>query len=149
MPYTKEETREYNRQYNLKNKEKISQKQKEYREKNREKLKESDKQKYLKNKEKILQRNKEYKKEWRETPQGKKSHRITNWKQYGILCFDFDLLYDLFLKTTHCEYCDCELTTDRYIKPTTRCLDHDHSITDKFNIRGVLCNLCNKKDVLK
>jgi hypothetical protein len=32
---------------------------------------------------------------------------------------------------------------------TTRCLDHDHSITDRFNVRGVLCGKCNLKDVLK
>ena len=52
------------------------------------------------------------------------------------------------LKTTHCEYCNCELTIDRYNTPTTRCLDHNHNITDKFNVRGVLCHSCNVKDAL-
>ena len=110
-----------------------------------EKRKEYNRQYRLKNKEKISQQKKEYHK----TEAGKKTHRISQWKNRGILCFDFDLLYDLFLKTTHCEFCNCELTTDRYTQSTTRCLDHDHSITDKFNIRGVLCHLCNFKDVLK
>ena len=38
-----------------------------------------------------------------------------------------------------------KLNTDRYNTKTTRCLDHDHSITDRFNVRYVLCNSCNVK----
>ena len=53
------------------------------------------------------------------------------------------------LKTTQCEICEVKLTIDRYTTSTTRCLDHDHSINDRFNIRGVLCHSCNSKDVLK
>jgi len=103
-----------------------------------------------KNKEKIKQRrekNKEYYKQYRQSPKGKKSRRICDWKRAGILCFDYDLLYDIFLSTKRCEFCDIELTEG--ICMTTRCLDHDHSITDRFNVRGVLCGRCNLKDVLK
>jgi len=96
----------------------------------------------IKNKEKIS----EYKKEYRKTPQGKKSSRICKWKHRGILCFDYNLLYDIFLSTSKCEYCDCELIEGR--SSNSRCLDHDHSITDKFNVRGVLCRKCNSADVL-
>ncbi len=126
MPYKDpEKQKEYFKQYRLNNKEK----QKEYRNKNKEKIA-------------------QLKKENSKTEKGKKTRRIAQWKHQGILCFDYKLLYDIFLSTSKCEYCNCELTTDRYCKSTTRCLDHDHTITDKFNIRGVLCNSCNLKDVL-
>ena len=55
------------------------------------------------------------------------------------------MLYELYLKTSRCEYCNCEL--DKCSK-SRKCLDHDHSITDRFNVRGILCNSCNRKDVL-
>ena len=125
MPQTKEQKKEYNRLYRIKNKDRINEKMRLYDHKNKERIK-----------------------EYRQTEQSKKTMRISKWKQYGILCFDWNLLYDIFLKTSHCEFCKVELTIDRYIKPTTRCLDHDHSINDKFNVRGVLCHSCNIKDVL-
>ena len=117
--------KEYHRLYRIKNKEKI-------------------KQNHINNKE--YQR--EYQREYRQTDKSKKINRIGQWKYIGILCFDYDLLNDIFLKTTNCEFCNVELTTGRYNTSTTKMLDHDHNITDRFNIRGVLCNVCNIKDVL-
>ncbi len=114
-------------------------KNKEWSIKNREKLALKKKEYYYKNREKILE---SYK-----TPKGRKTKRISDWKGQGILCFDWLLLYDIFLSTKNCEYCNCELTEGT--SSSGRCLDHDHSITDRFNIRGVLCTSCNKKDVLK
>ena len=113
--------------------------------KNKKRLKELSRLNYLKNKEKRKENDKYY----RQSEQGKKVHRIGMWKYNGILCFDYNLLYDLFISTDKCEFCNIQLTTGRYMTSTTRCLDHDHSINDKFNIRGVLCNSCNIKDVLK
>tara|TARA_R110002167_G_scaffold87389_1_gene236209 strand:+ start:175 stop:522 length:348 start_codon:yes stop_codon:yes gene_type:complete len=98
-------------------------------------------------------KNKEYYRNYnvlhRQSPEGKKSSRISCWKTQGVICFNFDLLYDIFLKTTHCEFCNRELTVDRYNSSTTKCLDHDHSINNRFNIRGVLCHKCNTNDVLE
>tara|TARA_R110001592_G_C12776237_1_gene714476 strand:- start:156 stop:557 length:402 start_codon:yes stop_codon:yes gene_type:complete len=124
---TKEERKEYQKQYRLKNKEIMTEYQKQYR---------------LKNKENLAQ----YKKEYNKTAEGKKSKRITKWKLRGILCYDYNLLYDIFLSTKNCEFCNCEL--DKCSR-TRKCLDHDHTITDRFNVRGVLCHICNVKDVLK
>ena len=95
----------------------------------------------IENKEKIKQQ----KWEWSQSEQGKKSVTIAAWRHRGILCFDYNLLYDLFLSTTNCEFCNVELNTNT---KTRKCLDHDHSIKDKFNIRGILCTTCNVKDVL-
>jgi len=109
--------------------------------KDKEKQKEYKRQYHLKNKEKILQQQREY----RKTEKGKKLRVIGGWKRQGILCFDYNLLYDIFLLTNNCEYCNCELNK---CSKSIKCLDHDHNITDKFNIRGVLCRKCNSADVL-
>jgi hypothetical protein len=89
-----------------------------------------------KNKDKINQRRKEYV----QTPQGIKSKRITNWKQYGVICEDFDVLYQKYIDTTNCENCDILLTYDKRTTCTTKCMDHCHE-TGEF--RNILCNLCN------
>tara|TARA_R110001592_G_scaffold141987_1_gene363940 strand:+ start:485 stop:931 length:447 start_codon:yes stop_codon:yes gene_type:complete len=138
----KEKQKEYSKQYYLKSKEKQKEYSKQYRLKNKEYQKEY----YLKNKKDILKKQREYKEEYNKTPQRKKTIRISNWKHHGILCFDYNLLYDIFLSTNRCEYCDCELNK---CNKSRKCLDHDHSITDKFNIRAVLCMQCNLKDVLR
>lgn len=122
MPKTKEDIKEYKRQYYLKNKDKI-------------------KEHYIKNKDEISIKRKDYFK----TETYKKSNRISHWKHRGILCFDYNLLYDIFLSTNKCEFCNCELNK---CSKSRKCLDHDHTITDKFNVRGVLCHSCNIKDIL-
>ena len=164
MPMTKEEIKIKRRLRDLKNKDKIIQKKKEWYEKNKEQEKERSKlyhqtHKEERNKQSLIYNNKYYElnkeklkqnqREYNKTEQGKKYHRISSWNEQGILCFDWDMLYDIFLSTTNCEFCDIELTTGRYNTSTTKCLDHDHSINDMFNVRGVLCQSCNTKDVLK
>ena len=56
----KEKISEKSKEYRLKNKEKISERKKEYRLKNKEKISEKDKEYRLKNKEKISEKAKEY-----------------------------------------------------------------------------------------
>jgi len=120
MPYKDPEKRkEYARKLYHENKEKKSKKMKEY---------------YDKNKETILQQQK--------TPEGIKTHRIKNWKSYGLICEDVDRLYEHYLNTTQCDECDVELTTDRYNTATTKCMDHCHK-TGEF--RNILCLSCNSK----
>ena len=120
-----EKQKEYVRKWRLKNKERVAKTSKEH---------------YIKNEELY--------KQYRQTNEAKKQNKILTWKRQGIMCFDFDLLYDLFISTTNCEFCKIKLTIDRHNTSTTRCLDHDHNIIDKINIRGVLCISCNNKDVL-
>ena len=80
-----------------------------------------------------------------QTPKGKKKNRIGNWKTMGIICGDWDALYERFMTTTHCENCDV-LLTGGGLSRTGKCLDHDHSINDRENVRGVLCHACNTND---
>ncbi len=79
------------------------------------------------------------------TPRGIKSKRIRNWKFRGVIFSDYNLLYDIYMNTTHCDLCKVKLTDDILRTATTRCLDHDHNITDCENVRNILCHKCNTK----
>ena len=114
--------------------EKRKQQMKDYRSKNKEKLKEYHTEYNQKNKERIL--------EYRQSPEGLKTSRIINWKQRGLICDDIDALYDHYTKTTHCDECSVELTYDKRLTRTTKCMDHCHE-TGQF--RNILCHSCNTK----
>lgn len=104
------------------------------------------KQYYQKNKQNELQyyhQNKQKIKQYQQTPQGLKSKRISNWKTYGVICDNFDALYDHYTKTSYCDFCRVELSTSKERCATTKCLDHDHTITDRPNFRNILCHCCN------
>ena len=117
---------------------------------------------YKKNRERLLKKNKDYRienphimKNYREenkekiakliyaraqTPEGRKSRRISLWKFTGVICEDFDALYEHYINTSFCDNCEVALTEDKVTTATTRCLDHSHE-TGLF--RNVLCNACN------
>ena len=144
MPMSKEERKEYDRLKYIRTKKLRNEQSRLNYLNNKEKHNEKNRLNYIKNKDEINKRHRLY----NQTEQGKKIGVISNWKIQGILCFDWDLLYDIFLKTTNCEFCNVELKSGLPLESNSRCLDHDHSINDKFNIRGVLCLSCNAKDVL-
>lgn len=80
-------------------------------------------------------------KEYRESNQGKKVGRIASWKYIGLIEDDYNIIYDRYIKTTNCDWCDCILTYDAPISTaTTKCMDHCH-VTGKF--RNILCCACN------
>jgi len=118
------EQREKNRQYYLKNKDKVLEKRKEH---------------YDENRNNILQ----YKKVYNKTDHARKLRRINQWQHQGIICDNWDALYDHYLKTSFCDLCKVVLTYDTVSTATTKCVDHDHSITDRPNFRAILCNCCN------
>tara|TARA_R110002126_G_scaffold40007_1_gene117958 strand:+ start:319 stop:891 length:573 start_codon:yes stop_codon:yes gene_type:complete len=164
MPQTKEEKKQYQKEYREKNKEILSQKQKEHRKNNIELYRQKDKEDYQKrkntlnhkeyqenNKDKKRERDKLYyqknkdkknqqRKEWSQTEQGKKLCKITDWKSQGIKSSNFDLVYERYINTNYCEVCNIELTHGRYNTKTTRCLDHQHASGE---IRNILCHHCN------
>lgn len=73
-------------------------------------------------------------------------NRIGNWKQMGLICDDYEKLYDKFINTEFCELCNVKLTDESKVSNTKRCLDHDHK-TGLF--RNVVCKCCNGKTDLR
>ena len=130
------------KEYRENNREAISERNKEYYEKNRERERERTKEYYEKNKEAISEKAKKYNKEYSQTESGKKTNRISNWKQMGVISEDFKSLYNFYINCENCEECKVQLTEDKVRTQTSRCLDHNHK-TGQF--RNVLCNSCNVK----
>ena len=141
---TPEEKRAYKRELYRKNKEKISKQNKDWKDRNKEKVKEANKKYYEENKENEGWKNKQkgYQKIYYETPIGIKNRRIGVWKHRGVICDNFDELYEKYINTEFCEFCNVELTEDKNNTKTTRCLDHDHE-TGLF--RNIVCHSCNVK----
>ena len=115
---------------------------KKWREENKEQIKKQKKtfakKYYEENKEQIKENSKEY----RQTEKGKRSGKVNNWKQYGMIEPEggWEAFVIMVENTTNCELCNVELTTDKVRTKTTRCVDHSH-ITNLF--RNVVCNSCN------
>lgn len=79
-----------------------------------------------------------YDKAYLQTPSGKKSHKISDWKRYGLIHDDYNTLYESYLQATNCDVCKNE-----YKDTFDRCMDHDHE-TGQF--RQFLCRSCNNMD---
>jgi hypothetical protein len=76
---------------------------------------------------------------YRQSEEGKKSARISGWKQWGIISDDYDKLYNKWKETNHCEVCNVELIEGNKGQ-NKKAIDHDHK-TGLF--RNIVCNRCN------
>lgn len=110
---------------------------KKYREANKEKIAADHKIYFQTNKEEI----KKQKKLYRETEQGKKNYMLRNWFRIGLKG-NYEKIYEYYLKTEHCQECECVFGKRGDGTGTFKCMDHHHA-TGLF--RNVLCNTCNVK----
>ena len=148
----KEKRKKQVSEYYQENKDKVKDYQKKYSqtEEGRQKINERQKKLYKKdptrfNKSnaKWVKNNPEKVKAYQETDLYKKQSKINKWKHQGIITKDWDNVYDVYMNTTNCDYCNKKFKDSKY-----RQLDHDHDIKDDNNIRGIICVACNFKDVL-
>ena len=144
MPRTEEQKIKHRiacKKYRDSNKEQISIASKKYYDENIEIIREKGKlwsNNYrLNNKDKIAIASKKY------YDENHKELIIKQWKKYGIICDDYQLIYGIYMDTNNCDFCHkiFKNSLDRH-------LDHNHSITESYNIRGILCRECNTKDLL-
>ena len=71
-----------------------------------------------------------------------KSSKKYEWKRRGIIFVGlFEEIYDRYIHCSHCDKCK-----KKFKNSLDRCLDHNHLITDDFNVRNVLCRSCNNKN---
>ena len=134
----KEKVLEYNKKYRDANKELVALRIKKWKDANKEKVLGIKKKYTDANKQKVA----ECKKEWANNNKDKTT--ISRWKHRGIICDNWENIHRVYVVTNKCEFCQ-EPFKDSY----DRCLDHNHSILDSYNIRGILCRVCNTTDVLK
>ena len=67
-----------------------------------------------------------------------KSQTIYKWKKRGLICDDYNALYETYIKTMECQHCN-----KAFKKSSDRCLDHNHE-TGLF--RKIVCHRCNVMD---
>jgi hypothetical protein len=86
------------------------------------------------------------KRRYRNSEKGHKEHRIWDWEFKNKIICDYNAVYDIVMNTHYCDYCSKKLVF-RGSKPAhnSKCLDHCHFCG---GVRGVLCNVCNLKNVL-
>lgn len=111
-----------------------------YNKEKRETCKEYWKERYENKKEELN----EYQKKYRQTEEGIKIGRITNWKRRGVKSDDYSSLYDKYINCKNCERCNVELIEGKG-RTNHKHLDHDH---DTGLFRNVLCGYCNS-NILK
>ena len=80
---------------------------------------------------------KEQQKIWNQSQEGKKSRKISHWKDRGLIG-DYNQIYERYVNTHKCDVCNFVFDESNW-----KCMDHDHE-TGLF--RQILCNYCNIRD---
>ena len=109
---------------------------------------------YLKNRDRLLEKQKLYRitntetiAKYRECENYQKSHHLSIWKGWGIKG-NLDIIWERYCNTIICDLCNIELSLDKKITSTRKCMEHNHE-TGEF--RNIVCHKCNmtKKDIYK
>ena len=98
-----------------------------------------ERQKKYKSTEKYKQHRKNYDKIYRNSYEGRKCIKISEWKtkhKWKETNDRFDYIFNKWFYSTNCELCNKE-----FIKKNDKCADHEHN-TGTF--RSVCCNKCNQ-----
>ncbi len=76
-----------------------------------------------------------------------KNFKLYSWKKNGLID-DYDLVWERYCNTKICDLCNVELTLEKKITTTRKCMDHCHK-TGIF--RNIVCHKCNmaRKELYK
>ena len=80
------------------------------------------------------------KKIYQHLPKEVKRCAIKTWKVRGLICDDYDALYNQYLNVTNCDNCSVEFGEFGDGSGNYRCMDHS-KVTGLF--RNFLCSRCN------
>ena len=142
MPQSKEEKAEYDRAYNVANREKIAEYARAYRLAHKEERAEYKKAYRLAHREEQAEYARTYHRENHEEQMIKgwrrQGHFIPEGTEHGA--------YVRFRDTTHCEFCGWELVEGGYAKSNTKVRHHDHDIEGQDNFIGIICQICNVRE---
>tara|TARA_R110002096_G_scaffold407028_1_gene605447 strand:+ start:42 stop:518 length:477 start_codon:yes stop_codon:yes gene_type:complete len=151
MPMTKEERREYDKNYREANKERLKEQKKKWNEANKEKIKEQHKKYRENNKDNMdllhniwKHKNKEKIKEYKKMGNGKKIDTISAWVKKLKIKFDdkkeAEFYYETYINATNCSWCDKKFKSNN-----DRHLDHCHTCNLP---RAIICCYCNTRDLV-
>ena len=87
----------------------------------------------------------EYMKWYYQTPNGKKSKKISDWKYSGLIWSTQEEIDEIYNRYLNSKYCEIFVCSKEYTNDNVKCMDHEH-LDGKFGpFRNVLCNSCNSK----
>jgi len=85
---------------------------------------------------------KAWSKNYNKSPEGKKCGIISNWKTRGLICEDYNALYNQYINVANCDNCCITFGTKGDGTGSHKCMDHNHE-TGAF--RNFLCCACNNR----
>ena len=84
----------------------------------------------------------EYNKWYNQTPKGKKTHKMSDWKRRGLIWTTQEEIDEIYNRYLNSKYCEIFVCSKEYKNSKDKHMDHCHT-THKF--RNVVCQSCNVK----
>ena len=69
----------------------------------------------------------------------KKNQVICRWRRKGLLVEDYNIIYDKWINTNKCDYCNIELQNGQK-GLNKKCMEHNHQ---NHQFRSICCRNCN------
>ena len=87
----------------------------------------------------------EYNKWYNQTPKGKKTHKMSDWKRRGLIWTTQEEIDEIYNRYLNSKYCEIFVCSKEYKNSKDKHMDHDHQNGKYGPFRNVLCKSCNSK----